>query len=115
MRKFTVLMAVLVAAALAPISVMAQTGVVTGTVTNAQTNEPIAAAQVSIRALNISARSGPEGDYRLVIPDARSVSGQSVQLTASRVGLTPITRRITLVPGANLTQNFRMVPRPRSP
>jgi len=81
--------------------------IVTGRVTNAQ-GQPEAAVLVRIESLNAGATSAADGMYRLVIPAARIHAGQGVQITASRAGLSPVTRSITLSPGATLTQNFQM-------
>jgi TonB-linked SusC/RagA family outer membrane protein len=108
MRQLRRLIAVLIAAALAPVSLVAQeAAVVTGRVTNAQ-GQPEAAVLVRIEALNVGASTGADGTYRLVVPGARIRPGQSVQLTATRAGLATQTRTVTLSPGAELTQNFQM-------
>jgi len=108
MRHFRRLIAVLIAAALAPVSLLAQeAATVTGRVTNAQ-GQPEAAVLVRIESLNAGASTGADGTYRLVIPGARIRAGQSVTITASRQGLSPVSRSITLSPGASLTQNFQM-------
>ncbi|WP_420129922.1 YfbK domain-containing protein [Longimicrobium sp.] len=80
---------------------------VTGRVTNAQ-GQPEAAVLVRIESLNAGASTAADGMYRLVIPGARIRAGQSVQMTASRQGLAPVSRSITLSPGATLTQDFVM-------
>ena len=108
MRQFRRLIAVLIAAALAPVSLLAQeAATVTGRVTNAQ-GQPEAAVLVRIESLNAGASTGADGTYRLVIPGARIRAGQAVQITASRQGLSPVSRSVTLSPGASLTQNFQM-------
>ncbi|HLM66718.1 MAG TPA: von Willebrand factor type A domain-containing protein, partial [Longimicrobium sp.] len=80
---------------------------VTGRVTNAQ-GQPEAAVLVRIEALNVGASTGADGNYRLVVPGARIRSGQPVTITASRTGLSPVSRTITLHPGATVTQSFQM-------
>ncbi|HEX6911437.1 MAG TPA: TonB-dependent receptor plug domain-containing protein, partial [Longimicrobium sp.] len=109
MRNFRQLIAVLIAAAaLAPATLAAQeAATVTGRVTNAQ-GQPEAAVLVRIESLNVGASSGADGNYRLVIPGARIRAGQSVTITATRTGLSPVSRTITLSPGATLSQNFQM-------
>mgnify|MGYP006140463485 CR=1 FL=1 len=108
MKQFRRLIAVLIAAALAPVTLLAQeAATVTGRVTNAQ-GQPEAAVLVRIESLNAGASTGADGTYRLVIPGARIRAGQNVQITASRQGLSPVSRSVTLSPGANLTQNFQM-------
>ncbi|HVH13970.1 MAG TPA: TonB-dependent receptor plug domain-containing protein, partial [Longimicrobium sp.] len=108
MKNFRRLIAVLIAAALAPVTLMAQeAATVTGRVTNAQ-GQPEAAVLVRIESLNVGASTGADGNYRLVVPGARIRAGQSVNITASRTGLSPVSRSITLSPGATLSQNFQM-------
>ncbi len=109
MRNFRQLIAVLIAAAaLAPATLAAQeAATVTGRVTNAQ-GQPEAAVLVRIESLNVGASSGADGNYRLVVPGARIRAGQSVTVTATRTGLAPVSRTVTLSPGATLSQNFQM-------
>ncbi|HZG43771.1 MAG TPA: TonB-dependent receptor plug domain-containing protein, partial [Longimicrobium sp.] len=108
MRNFRRLIAVLIAAALAPVSLLAQeAATVAGRVTNAQ-GQPEAGVLVRIESLNVGSPTNPDGTYRVVIPGARIRAGQAVQVSATRVGLSTQTRTITLNPGANLTQNFQL-------
>ncbi|HEX6040094.1 SusC/RagA family TonB-linked outer membrane protein [Longimicrobium sp.] len=109
MRNFRRLIAALVAAAaLAPATLAAQgPATITGRVTNAQ-GQPEAAVLVRIESLNVGASTGADGNYRLVIPGERIRAGQSVTVTATRTGLSPVSRTVTLSPGATLTQNFQM-------
>jgi TonB-dependent SusC/RagA subfamily outer membrane receptor len=109
MKNFRRLIAVLIAAALAPMTLSAQeAATITGRVTNAQ-GQPEAAVLVRIESLNVGASTGADGNYRLVIPASRITrAGQSVNVTASRTGLSPVSRTISLSPGATLQQNFQM-------
>src|SRR4051812_33556370 len=108
MSKFRWLVAILFAVALAPMSLLAQEpATVSGRVTNASGN-PEAAVVVRIDALNVGTTTAADGTYRLVVPASRVRAGQQVRLTASRVGLAPQSRMITLNPGASLTQNFQL-------
>jgi len=110
MRQLRRVIAVLIAAVLAPVSLLAQeAATITGRVTNAQ-GQPEAAVLVRIESLNVGASTGADGNYRLVVPGARIRAGQSVQITASRQGLGQVARTLTLSPGANLSQNFTMTP-----
>jgi Ca-activated chloride channel family protein len=84
-----------------------ESATVTGRITNAQ-GQPEAAVLVRIESLNVGASSAADGQYRLVIPAARIRAGQSVTLTASRTGLAPVSRTITISPGAAVTQDFQM-------
>jgi TonB-linked SusC/RagA family outer membrane protein len=108
MRKLRWLLATLVAAALAPVALPAQEpATVTGRVTNAS-GAPENAVLVRIEALGIGATTSADGTYRLVVPGSRVRPGQQVTITASRVGLAPSSRTITLAPGAALTQDFQL-------
>jgi TonB-linked SusC/RagA family outer membrane protein len=104
------LLAVAVPLALAPLRLAAQEGAtISGRVTNAQ-GHPEAAVLVRVESLNVGSSTGPDGAYRVVVPGARIRAGRAVQISASRVGLTPETRTITLAPGASLVQNFALLP-----
>ncbi|HEU0012248.1 MAG TPA: SusC/RagA family TonB-linked outer membrane protein [Longimicrobium sp.] len=108
MRNFRRLIAVVIAAALAPVALLAQeAATITGRVTNAQ-GQPEAAVNVQITALQSGATTDASGNYRLVVPGSRIRAGQQVTIVASRQGLASQSRTITLNPGANLTQNFQL-------
>ncbi|MDP9349530.1 MAG: TonB-dependent receptor plug domain-containing protein, partial [Gemmatimonadota bacterium] len=108
MSKFRWLLVLCTAVALAPVSLLAQgAATITGRVTS-EAGAPIASAAVRINALNIGTVTGEDGTYRLVVPAARLGAGRSVQLTASRQGLTSVTRTVTLTPGGSATQNFQL-------
>ena len=108
MRNLRWLLAMLVAVALAPVSLLAQEPVVvTGRVTNAS-GAPENAVSVRIDALSVGTSTVADGSYRLVVPASRVRAGQQVTITASRVGLASSSRQITLNPGAQLTQNFQL-------
>ncbi|MDB4950263.1 MAG: TonB-dependent outer membrane protein SusC/RagA [Gemmatimonadetes bacterium] len=108
MSKFRWLVAMLIAVAVAPGSLLAQEpATITGRVTNASGN-PEAAVLVRIDALNVGTATAADGTYRLVVPASRVRAGQQVRLTASRVGLAPQSRMVTLSPGASLSQNFQL-------
>ena len=108
MRKLQWLLAMLVAVALAPVSLLAQEpAVVTGRVTNAS-GQPENAVLVRIDALNVGTTTTADGSYRLVVPASRVRAGQQVTITASRVGLASSSRQVTLNPGATLTANFQL-------
>jgi TonB-linked SusC/RagA family outer membrane protein len=108
MSRLRWLFAILVAVAFAPVSLLAQEpAVVTGRVTNAQ-GGPENAVIVRIEALSVGTTTGADGSYRLVVPASRVRAGQTVTITASRVGLASSSRPVTLNPGASLTQNFQL-------
>ncbi|HEX5723911.1 MAG TPA: TonB-dependent receptor plug domain-containing protein, partial [Longimicrobiaceae bacterium] len=78
-----------------------------GRVTNTS-GSPESAVLIRIDALNLGTNTGTDGTYTLTIPAARVRAGQTVSITASRLGLTPSTRQVTLNPGASATVNFEL-------
>jgi Ca-activated chloride channel family protein len=106
-RAFVRALFILLALPVAQPAAAQEAATITGRVTNPQ-GHPEAAVLVRIESLNAGASTGVDGTYRLTIPGARIRAGQSVQITASRQGLAPVSRSITLSPGAVLTQNFQM-------
>ena len=108
MRRVSRLIALVIAAAIAPLQLSAQEGAtVSGRVTDAQ-GAPEAGVSVRIQTMGIGATTDAEGAYRLVIPAARVGTGSTAQISASRQGLGTVTRTLTLAPGAALIQNFTM-------
>ncbi|HEU4562356.1 MAG TPA: SusC/RagA family TonB-linked outer membrane protein [Longimicrobium sp.] len=108
MRKLRWLLATMVAVAMAPGALAAQEAtVVTGRVTNAS-GAAENAVLVRIDDLRVGTNTVADGTYRLVIPAGRVRAGQTVTISASRVGLNPQRRTITLNPGATVTQNFQL-------
>ena len=108
MRRFRPLLAVVAALVLAPAALPAQgPATVTGRATNPQ-GQPEAGVLVRIESLNVGASTGADGRYTVTVPAARVGTGQSVQITATRVGLTPVTRTVALQPGATVTQDFQL-------
>jgi len=101
--------ALLVLFAALPRAVSAQeAATVSGRVAN-PSGAPEAGVLIRIAALNVGTASGADGQYRLVVPNARiGTAARSVTITASRVGLRSESRGITLSPGAVLTQNFQL-------
>lgn len=81
--------------------------IVTGRVTSAA-GAPEAAVLVRIESLNVGSSTGADGAYRLVVPAARIRPGQSVTITASRTGLSPVSRTLVLHPDSVLTQDFQV-------
>ncbi|HEX6040244.1 SusC/RagA family TonB-linked outer membrane protein [Longimicrobium sp.] len=109
MRRFRPLLA---AAALvfAPAALSAQgPATVQGRASNPQ-GQPEAGVLVRIESLNVGATTGPDGRYTITIPAARVGTGQTAQISASRVGLSTVTRSVSLRPGATLTEDFQMAP-----
>src|SRR3954470_22487770 len=108
MSRLRWLLAILVAVAFAPVSLLAQEpAVVTGRVVNSS-GGPENAVLVRIEALNVGTTTAADGSYRLVVPASRVRAGQQVAITASRVGLAAASRTITLSPGAQVQQSFQL-------
>lgn len=71
-------------------------------------NTPLAAASVGITALSSGAFTDAQGAYSFTVPASR-VTGQTVTLTARRIGYQPKTVTITLT-GASITHDFVLSP-----
>lgn len=108
MSRLRWLLAMMIAAAFAPVPLLAQEpATVTGRVTNSS-GGPENAVQVRIEALNVGTSTAADGSYRLVVPASRIRAGQPVTITASRVGLAASSHSITLSPGASVQQSFQL-------
>lgn len=104
MKRLARFAAAAVAFGLIPHVVVAQQGAtITGRVTT-DAGAPLPAASVFIEAMNIGSTTGDDGRYSFSVPAAR-VRGQTVTLTARRIGYTVLSAEITLTPGT-VTQNF---------
>lgn len=90
---------------LTPLSLLAQSAVITGTVTTE--GSPLPGATVAIEQLGLSTTTDSSGRYSLQIP-ASSVRGQSVRMTASFQGLQARTSEVTLSPGT-MSRDFSLI------
>jgi TonB-linked SusC/RagA family outer membrane protein len=93
---------------LLPAIAAAQTTTVTGQVTT-EANVPLQGASVSIPALSIGAYTNAAGHYTFIVPTARV--GQTVTLSARRIGYQLQSVQLALVSGENV-KDFRLVPAP---
>lgn len=84
---------------------VAQSATVTGRVT-AEGGTPLPAVSVFIEGLNIGSTTDDNGRYSFQVPGAR-VSGQTVRITARRIGYTVRTVSLTLQPG-EVRQDFSL-------
>ncbi|MBB6071545.1 Ca-activated chloride channel family protein [Longimicrobium terrae] len=110
MRNIVRALPVLLLLLLAPVLARAQEpAVITGRVTNTA-GQPEAGVLVRIEALNVGAMTAADGAYRLTIPGARIRGTMSVNITASRVGMTSVRRPLNVTAGAQLTQDFVLAP-----
>jgi TonB-linked SusC/RagA family outer membrane protein len=90
---------------LLPSIAIAQQGTtVNGRVTS-EGNLPLQGTSVSIPALNVGAYTNAEGRYSFTVPAASA--GQSVTITARRIGYQPRSVSVSLS-GATITQDFRL-------
>jgi TonB-linked SusC/RagA family outer membrane protein len=80
-----------------------QTGSITGRVTDAANNQPIAAAQVLIVGTNVGTQATSDGVYTL-----RSVNAGTVELRVLRVGYGEVKQNVTVPAGQTVTANIQM-------
>jgi len=88
------------------VSAQAQDAIIRGTVTSDR-GELIPVADVLILELGITATTGTNGRYQLLVPGAR-VQGQQVTVRARQIGYKPLIRALTLAPGEHQL-NFTLV------
>ena len=79
------------------------TGQVAGTVTNAQTGQPMSGAQVSIRGLQTGALTGEDGRYSI-----RGVPAGTHTLVVRLIGFGQRTRQIDVTSGQTTTADFQL-------
>lgn len=72
MNRFRWLVALVLLLAVHAAPATAQDRTVTGTVTSAETNEPLAGVVVTVKETNIRAVTGANGTYRIVVPAGRN-------------------------------------------
>src|SRR5262245_50764858 len=94
---------------LAPAALHAQQGTgstVSGVVTT-EAGAPLQGVSVSIATLGVGGYTDAEGRYSFATPAARN--GDSVTVTARRIGYQPRTATLKL-PGEKITQDFKLAP-----
>ncbi len=82
-----------------------QAATVTGRVTDAQ-NQPLSGVSVSIEALRLGGHTDDAGRYSFTVP-AENARGQTVALTARRLGYVPKTTQVALT-GGTVEANFAL-------
>ena len=97
------------ALALTPALAIAQATVVSGRVT-AEDRGALSDVTVSIPELGVGAVTRLDGTYTITIPGAR-VTGQTVTITARRIGYRSQSARIALIPGT-VSQNMALAANP---
>lgn len=75
--------------------------VITGVVVRAADRTPLAGVAVRIERVSARAVTTADGRYQIVIPAARFTPGDSVTVTASRIGLSTSSRRVELRGGTS--------------
>ena len=104
MKVWKVFVLVALTLAFLPASAAAQQGAtITGRVT-AENGAALPAANVFITELSLGSTTDENGRYSFTVPGAR-VAGQTVRLTARRIGYTVRTATVTLTPG-EVRQDF---------
>src|SRR5690606_1252592 len=100
-RLVLVALAPLLAASVAA----AQQGTITGTITDQESGQPLASAQVVVVGTNIGTITGIEGTYTL-----RGVPAGTVNIRALSIGYAEQTQQVTLQAGGTATANFELRP-----
>ncbi|MGQ0715436.1 MAG: SusC/RagA family TonB-linked outer membrane protein [Gemmatimonadaceae bacterium] len=108
-RGVAVRVGVVAAALLVTAVASAQDAVISGRVTNEQ-GAPLQGANVFIQTLGLGTAAGPDGNYRLTVPDAQA-TGQQVSLGVRFIGYRPQARPITLSAGSQ-EQSFQLAADP---
>ena len=87
-------------------SVQAQPSVISGTVTDAKTGEPLPGVSVYLSETTVGIQTDAEGNYRF------ETSYRGVfTLATSHVGYKPLTFSIDLKPGSRITKDFKLTER----
>jgi TonB-linked SusC/RagA family outer membrane protein len=84
-----------------------QSGTITGRVLT-ESGGPLSAVSVTITSLGLGAYTNDLGVYTLAVPGAR-MTGQTVTMTARRVGYAPKSTTIKLNSGSNVQQDFSLI------
>ena len=92
------------------IAVAQQATTISGRVTS-EAGQPIGGANVTIATLGTGALSNAQGQYSFTVPAAR-VTGQTVTITARRIGYRASTRPGVVLSGAPVTADFTLVSAP---
>lgn len=82
------------------------TGTISGRVLS-EAGAPLPSASVAIRGLGLGAYTDASGRYRINVP-ATQLTGQTVTITARRVGYLPKSLQLRLSAGLNIQQDFQL-------
>jgi TonB-linked SusC/RagA family outer membrane protein len=102
MKRLRLLVAAVVAAVV-PTIAAAQSGTITGRVTNAQNAQPVATATVNVVGTALRAVTNENGQYRIT-----GVPAGTHQVTASRLGFSTRTVSVTLAAGGSATADIAL-------
>ena len=102
----TILALLALAAVPAPVlaASQAQTGTVTGAITDAATGQPIVGAAVAVEGTELTMQSGPGGRYAMV-----NVPAGQQSLTVTLIGYVTQRRQVTVVAGRTAELNFALL------
>jgi hypothetical protein len=89
-----------------PAATLAQQGTTISGRVVSDAQKPLQSASVAIPTLGVGAFTDEQGRFSFTVPQARS-AGQSVQLSARRIGFTAKSVTITLS-GGSITQDFTL-------
>ena len=92
---------------LAPSLAAAQDPVTLSGRVTTEAGQPIGYAEVIIPSLGLGSTTRDDGRYAIVIPGARATAGQTISLTARRLGYKPVTAQLTLS-GAVVEHDFTL-------
>lgn len=86
-----------------PLGAQAQTGSISGTITDRGTRQPVSDAAVGIIGTVMAARTGPDGRYRI-----NGVPAGTHQVRATRLGYGAETRTVAVAAGQDVTTDFQL-------
>ena len=98
-------MKVLLVALVLPMVVLAQTGMVSGTVTDSESGDALAGANVVIEGTTLGAAADADGNYSI-----SNVAAGMVTVSASVIGYEDDSQTVNLIDGGTATVNFALAP-----
>jgi TonB-linked SusC/RagA family outer membrane protein len=87
----------------APLPVLAQSGAITGTITDGRSGQPVAGVQVTVAQTSVAALTNADGRYAL-----QNVPAGTVEIRTRHLGYSPQSQTVTLQGGQALTLNFQL-------
>jgi len=89
-----------------PAAVQAQTGRVTGTVTDSSTGQPVSGADVTITGTRLGASTGVDGQFVI-----GGVPAGTQQVSVKRIGFAPQAKSVVVSAGGTVAVTFQLRPR----